>query len=208
MARRTITIVDDEYAQYSDTGTFIEKYGYVQYRNRLPYPRVGPCEVLGCGIHKTFAYTIARITDAEYVRWMERERFCDPAFNETLDCPRRYTDDQIRQMLENRLIAEKRSQARVGKTGFVFDHCHEHGWIRGVICASCNGKMRNVDLRMEYSEVQTIGFDDDYPIELELPTPAYNRHWEKCPDCRKTGPWTAMLGGISTRRSVTEAALG
>lgn len=30
----------------------------------------------------------------------------------------------------------------------VIDHCHRHGWVRGVLCRSCNGVMMVVDLRI------------------------------------------------------------
>lgn len=185
---RRVTIIDNS-IQNRDGDTFIERYGYVQYRDRLPYPRVGPCEVLGCGIHKIYS-------DMLYGRHGKQE---DPygAFyiDEHID---QWTDDQIRRFLEIGLRWEKRKQERAGKSGLVFDHCHEHGWIRGIICASCNGKMRDVDLRMDYTQIHMLTFPDESTIEVEMPTPAYNRHWEKCPDCNKAGSWTALLGGIPT----------
>jgi len=27
----------------------------------------------------------------------------------------------------------------------VIDHCHEHGWTRGVLCIGCNNRMARVD---------------------------------------------------------------
>lgn len=199
MVRTKVTIIDG--TSNRDGATFIERYGYVQYRNRLPYPRGESCEVLGCGIHKTFGDMLYRATDQEwYLRWKQEQAY-DPFYG-VLGAPEyadEYTDDEIRSYLEIGLRREQRNQERAGKSGLVFDHCHEHGWIRGIICASCNGKMRDVDLRMEYTQVHILCSHGDSVIEIELPTPAYNRHWEKCPDCFNAGPWTALLGGIPKR---------
>lgn len=34
---------------------------------------------------------------------------------------------------------------RHGKSDLVFDHCHEHGWVRGIVCQSCNVKLGQLD---------------------------------------------------------------
>jgi hypothetical protein len=186
---RQITFVDRcEYEQFADTGTFIEKFGYVQYQGKLPYPRTGSCEVLGCGIHKTFGSLIDR---ALFVGNLEQAYA--PFLPLDIDTPA----EQIEYFLE---IGLRRKQYldKQKKPGFVFDHCHAHGWIRGIVCASCNGKMRNVDLRMDYTEKYIRVQPDSSLIEIELPTPSYAGHWEKCPDCRMNGPWTALLGGMPT----------
>lgn len=39
----------------------------------------------------------------------------------------------------------------------VVDHCHVHGWVRGVVCRSCNAYMARIDLRIRpFLEVARI----------------------------------------------------
>lgn len=52
----------------------------------------------------------------------------------------------------------------------VLDHCHEHGWIRGELCASHNGRMRLID-----AGDGQCGWE---PWMLE--------HWLRCPECAAT----------------------
>ena len=49
----------------------------------------------------------------------------------------------------------------------VFDHCHEHGWIRGEVCSSHNGRMKQIDAG----------------LRPELWEPWMLMHWQRCPDC-------------------------
>ncbi|MGN9787982.1 endonuclease domain-containing protein [Nonomuraea sp. ZG12] len=60
----------------------------------------------------------------------------------------------------------------------VRDHCHAHGWIRGVLCNYCNGLMMAVDRGASPA-----------PTYLRAPLAGYLTHWHKCPDCRAVG-WT------------------
>ena len=61
---------------------------------------------------------------------------------------------------------------------FNYDHCHKHGYIRGVVCSSCNGKMRLFDRLMETRQFERI------PVrKWRAPPSSYFKHWEKCPDC-------------------------
>ena len=48
-----------------------------------------------------------------------------------------------------------------------FDHCHEHGWIRGEVCPSHNGSMKLIDANRNQ----------------HLWEPWMLRHWLRCPDC-------------------------
>lgn len=52
----------------------------------------------------------------------------------------------------------------------VVDHCHEHGWARGVVCPSCNQAMAAIDRRRGISKA---------PERLV----ALIKHFSHCPDC-------------------------
>lgn len=52
-----------------------------------------------------------------------------------------------------------------------FDHCHAHGWIRGEVCPSHNGRMKQIDARLR--------------SEWE---PWMVQHWLRCPDCAASQP--------------------
>lgn len=34
-----------------------------------------------------------------------------------------------------------------GAKALMRDHCHEHGWIRGIVCCGCNRKLGHIDRR-------------------------------------------------------------
>ena len=59
-----------------------------------------------------------------------------------------------------------RSTAHVA---YGFDHCHVHGWVRGILCGPCNTQMQGVDAG-----------------KIPLASP-YVEHWRRCPDCLKIG---------------------
>lgn len=62
---------------------------------------------------------------------------------------------------------------------YTYDHCHTHGWVRGVLCYSCNNRMKAVDEAMTkqaYSELAKLrGKPGDHGKLF--------RHWMRCPDC-------------------------
>lgn len=52
------------------------------------------------------------------------------------------------------------------------DHCHKHGYVRGLVCRRCNIRMRDVDQgRMART------------VQAEADRSALVDHWHKCPDC-------------------------
>jgi recombination endonuclease VII len=51
------------------------------------------------------------------------------------------------------------------------DHCHAHGWIRGLVCASCNSVIRHLD---------KYGYLLRYRITLRE---AYRSHLNQCTEC-------------------------
>jgi recombination endonuclease VII len=51
-----------------------------------------------------------------------------------------------------------------------FDHCHRHGWIRGEICQSHNGRLKRID-KLEYPDRWKR-----WMIQ----------HWLRCPECAGT----------------------
>lgn len=54
----------------------------------------------------------------------------------------------------------------------VRDHCHEHGWVRGVVCRSCNFKLGHIDQ----------GFMPRAPGETVTALLAVHN---SCPDCEQ-----------------------
>jgi len=53
---------------------------------------------------------------------------------------------------------------------YVYDHCHEHGWIRGILCQGCNQRMALVDAGLG---VAALGADLGH----------YERWRLRCPEC-------------------------
>ena len=53
----------------------------------------------------------------------------------------------------------------------VFDHCHAHGWVRGLVYVPCNNRLTRIE----------AGLGPDLP---EWQRPALAAHLMKCPECR------------------------
>ena len=51
------------------------------------------------------------------------------------------------------------------------DHCHDHGWVRGRICAGCNSVMRFVDRKK------------CLPRYMPALREEFRRHYNQCPEC-------------------------
>ncbi|MGO9189596.1 MAG: endonuclease domain-containing protein [Streptosporangiaceae bacterium] len=62
---------------------------------------------------------------------------------------------------------------------FVYDHCHLHGEVRGVLCQDCNYAMSFIDRGR--------------PWRPELQD-AYESYWTRCSECAPFGPWHPWEG--------------
>lgn len=69
----------------------------------------------------------------------------------------------------------------------VIDHCHAHGWVRGVLCFSCNSKMGLVDLMI------TPRGSNELVADLA-------NHVSRCHECDSVSP--AQLGPTRSLRSL------
>lgn len=74
----------------------------------------------------------------------------------------------------------------------VADHCHGHGWVRGILCCSCNALMVFIDRRMAVRESALKG---------RLTLAALVAHAARCPDCEPFG-----IEDLSTARKPRSAA--
>jgi hypothetical protein len=71
---------------------------------------------------------------------------------------------------------------------FVWDHCHHHDYVRGMLCREHNGDMQPLDARI-------LGADRDAALMV---------HWLRCPRC-EAARWEAWLtkgehAGLGARR--------
>jgi hypothetical protein len=65
-------------------------------------------------------------------------------------------------------------------TGYVYEHCHQHDYIRGVACGRCNNDMALMDARID--------------ICAEWPRfAAYLAWWLRCSTCAGGPPWEPWL---------------
>lgn len=82
------------------------------------------------------------------------------------------------------------------------DHCHEHGWIRGVLCNRCNGSMGRVDRGLMPKAADRLGSDQPF-----------HAHRARCHEC---GPielvpserkrFVAVMVGPATREALRKAS--
>jgi hypothetical protein len=199
--------------------TFIEDYGHVKYRvgisqrrgYRIALQRArdnNKCELGGCIQRRMFLSILERLyfvpgqlypfphayaIDSDM--WLSESMInciIDRDIDTTSQCYSSPTG--LIKVYDNNLIsifnkAIIKTDIDSRKRTFIFDHCHKHGYIRGIICGTCNNIMREVDkLGKGYYQEWRLSQDRDpyLPItilKMELPSAMYHNHQLKCPDC-------------------------
>ena len=56
----------------------------------------------------------------------------------------------------------------------VFDHCHRHGWVRGLVCTPCNTRLGHIEAVMAIPGVR-----------VDLGRTPWGQFLANCPDCTK-----------------------
>jgi len=92
-------------------------------------------------------------------------------------------------------MADKSQRCEVGNcdwtSGTLYEHCHWHGWVRGMTCQQCNTRMSFVD---KIAHGIYRGSRSLIDVENDLII-----HWMKCPDCAVMA-FTALAGSIEEVR--------
>jgi hypothetical protein len=158
---------------------FVARYGLVRYTTRLgrTYPRTGECEAGVCRIYaaESLATALSRKAGAEReLAGLEAAHAVLAARKaELLAWPARTDDDRRRRRRELdsarwdlRLISGQLARIRDAMLPMyeqwimqsalpdlprplVFDHCHLHGWVRGLVCPECNNRIASLETRHE-----------------------------------------------------------
>lgn len=81
-----------------------------------------------------------------------------------------------------------KANCAVGRSAFAYDHCHIHGYVRGIVCISCNNKLKRFDGIMATGRLEVL------PFRLwRAPVSAYIEHWNRCPECVLTVDFGTVL---------------
>lgn len=104
-----------------------------------------------------------------------------------------------------RIMKDKRQRCEIigcnWTSGTIYEHCHRHGWVRGLVCSGCNSRMARVDA-VAYG-LSRYPFTDmmygDGPSAAET-SHALITHWMRCPDCAAVA-FIALAGKIKDVRN-------
>jgi hypothetical protein len=179
--------------------SFIERHGLVRYNGRLGlrYPRDGECEVGACRLIRQHWGTLAAEVRARLASVLaDLAALADhraavlaeqPADDEGRRARRRKLDharlrgialdaerDRLGRSLDFYAAAVDHAAEHVGQLAarsLMFDHCHVHGWVRGLACHDCN-------VLLGVADAGRLAAGDSPWAPAVL---AFRRN---CPDCR------------------------
>jgi len=84
--------------------------------------------------------------------------------------------------------------AEAARTRYLYEHCHQHDYIRGVTCQRCNPALAYIDARV----LMPIGWHRPARAAALL------EFWSRCPSCAALGPWAPVM----TLDEYAECAIG
>jgi hypothetical protein len=163
------------------SGTFIEQYGYVQYPAKRSdarkileqrYSADRPCEIIGCDLRKALIGIARKVTEPDYQWCVNFPDWLEPSLLQYQDFLASYPnpEKEYTEMITFALRNGRSKQQRMRQPAMLFDHCHKHGWIRGVICNSCNTIIGKIEA--------SIPSDRSEPFR-----PLYEKYLRNCTEC-------------------------
>ncbi len=95
--------------------------------------------------------------------------------------------------------------SRVSKR-FYMDHCHIHGYIRGVVCPSCNSAMKRIDkiMRAHGSLTFNTRVLNGLTRWANVPPSSYLHHWDRCPGCEFQFSGDQVIGILDAHRATIQ----